>query len=324
MEQDEIPLITVLTPVYNGEKYLRECIESIIKQSYKNWEYIIINNCSTDRTLEIAEYYSSIDKRIRILSNSKLVDVITNHNIAFKQISSKSKYCKVVQADDWIYPQCLEQMINVAEANPSVGVVGAYSISGKGIHNQGLKHPISFMSGADIARSTLLGEFYLFWSPTSLLISSKYIRDHMPYYNESRLDADVSALFTIFQQYDFGFVHQILTYVRSHEDSMTSRDRKHSHTQLLSHIYLLLKYGPIYLKPNELANREKFLFSEYYKKLTLAIFEFKEKNFWKKQKLQLDELGYKFSYFRLFFMCLNFMLLHPITTLRKLRRTIFY
>ena len=178
------------------------------------------------------------------------------------------------------------------------------------------------MSGADIARSTLLGEFYLFWSPTSLLISSKYIRDHMPYYHESRLDADISALFTIFQQYDFGFVHQILTYVRSHEDSMTSRDRKHTQTQLLSHIYLLLKYGPIYLKLNELSKQKIFLFSEYYKKLTFAVFEFKEKEFWKKQKVQLDELGYKINYFKLVFMCLSFMFVHPISTMRKLKRTI--
>ena len=51
------PLVSVATPVYNGERHLAECIESVLAQTYQNWEYIIVNNCSTDRTREIAESY---------------------------------------------------------------------------------------------------------------------------------------------------------------------------------------------------------------------------------------------------------------------------
>jgi glycosyltransferase involved in cell wall biosynthesis len=49
------PLVSILTPVYNGEKYLAECIRSVLAQTYQNWEYTIVNNCSTDKTLEIAK-----------------------------------------------------------------------------------------------------------------------------------------------------------------------------------------------------------------------------------------------------------------------------
>lgn len=52
------PLVSILTPVYNGEEYLAECIESVLGQTYQNWEYCIVNNCSTDRTLEIANGYA--------------------------------------------------------------------------------------------------------------------------------------------------------------------------------------------------------------------------------------------------------------------------
>ena len=45
------PLVSVVTPVYNGDKYLADCVESVLKQTYQNWEYVIVNNCSTDRTL---------------------------------------------------------------------------------------------------------------------------------------------------------------------------------------------------------------------------------------------------------------------------------
>src|SRR5713226_8729725 len=129
--QDE-PLVSVVTPVYNGAAYLRECIESVLAQTYSTWEYIIANNCSTDETLQIAEEYARKDKRIRVYSNDKLLDIIANHNRTFRLISPKSKYCKQVSADDWLFPECLTRMVSVAEANPSVGIVGSYQLSGVG------------------------------------------------------------------------------------------------------------------------------------------------------------------------------------------------
>ena len=53
-----------------------------------------------------------------------------NWNHALRKISPNSKYCKIVHADDWIFPQCIEQMVSVAERNPSVGIVGSYGLKG--------------------------------------------------------------------------------------------------------------------------------------------------------------------------------------------------
>src|SRR5262245_52267426 len=98
------PLVSVVTPVYNGERYLAECIESVLNQRYNNWEYIIVNNRSTDGTLGIANRYASTDARVRVHTNEAFVDAIGNHNIAVGLISPGSKYCKVLSADDWITP----------------------------------------------------------------------------------------------------------------------------------------------------------------------------------------------------------------------------
>ena len=65
------PLVSVVTPVYNGEKYIEECIESILKQSYENWEYIIVNNCCTDKTPELIEQFAQKDERIKIHKTSR-------------------------------------------------------------------------------------------------------------------------------------------------------------------------------------------------------------------------------------------------------------
>ena len=62
MSLGQEPLVTVLTPVYNGEDFLAQCIESILAQDYRNFEYIIVNNCSKDRTLEIAQSYAEKDQ----------------------------------------------------------------------------------------------------------------------------------------------------------------------------------------------------------------------------------------------------------------------
>src|SRR5215467_8228074 len=148
------PLVSVVTPVYNGAKYLAECVESVLGQTYENFEYIILNNNSTDETLRIAEEYAAADQRVRVQSNDTLLPIIANHNRAFSLISPSSKYCKVVSADDWILPHCLEQMAALAEQHPTIGVIGSYQLSGGGdtwyLRTDGLPYHKSFMSGREI------------------------------------------------------------------------------------------------------------------------------------------------------------------------------
>src|SRR5690349_14046949 len=116
------PLLSVVTPADNGELFLRECIESVLAQTYSNWEYIILNNCSTDATLAIVKEYAAHDQRISVQSNDVLLDVISNHNKAFRLISSTRSYCKVVSADDWLYPECIARMVDLAETHRTVGI----------------------------------------------------------------------------------------------------------------------------------------------------------------------------------------------------------
>src|SRR5438445_11379449 len=104
MSAQDGPLVSVMTPVYNGASYLKECIDSVLAQSYSNWNYTIVNNCSNDETAQIAEEYTRKDKRIRLHNNTDFLDIIANHNKAFSLISPESKYCKVVSADDWLLP----------------------------------------------------------------------------------------------------------------------------------------------------------------------------------------------------------------------------
>src|SRR5262245_48483502 len=102
------PLVSIVTPVYNGSEYLHECIESVQAQTYRNWDYTIVDNCSTDATADIARRYAARDSRIRVHRNTTFLPVVANHNEALRQASPASHYTKVVFADDWIFPECLE------------------------------------------------------------------------------------------------------------------------------------------------------------------------------------------------------------------------
>ena len=105
------PLVSVITPVYNAEPYLKACIESVLSQTYENIEYLIVDNCSTDSSLEIANHYAQIDKRIRVVQNTEFLSIMPNWNHAMRSMVPESRYCKVVHADDWLYPECIEKMV---------------------------------------------------------------------------------------------------------------------------------------------------------------------------------------------------------------------
>src|SRR5947207_1525312 len=121
MNRHDQPLVAVLTPVYNEEGVLPDCIESVLAQTYGNFEYTIVNNGSTDRSLAIALQYAARDPRVRVHNNATHVDVTENHNIAFRLASPDAKYCKVLSADDLLFPDYLMRVVETAEANPSAG-----------------------------------------------------------------------------------------------------------------------------------------------------------------------------------------------------------
>ncbi len=113
-------LVTVLMPVYNGENYLKEAIESILKQSHTEFELLIINDGSTDLTENIILSYT--DPRIRYIKNQKNIGLIDTLNLGFDV--AKGKYIARMDADDISHPLRLEKQISFLEVNGDVGILG--------------------------------------------------------------------------------------------------------------------------------------------------------------------------------------------------------
>jgi glycosyltransferase involved in cell wall biosynthesis len=294
-------LVSIVTPVYNGEAYLRDCVESVLAQTYENWDYTIVDNCSSDRTLAIASEYAARDPRIRVHTNTKFVPVIANYNNAFRQASPQSKYCKPLAGDDILFPECIERMVALAEKHPSVALVGAYGLlSGTktSVYFSDTPYPTDVFRGRDLAREFLLGRCKPFGAATWFMFRSEVVRRQHAFYNEANINADEEACLDLMEHYDFGFVHQVLTLVRSRDDSLASASLE-LNTWKPSRLHLLLKYGPKYLNEKEQKERIDSQLRDYYRYLGGHFARGQARAFWRYHKSQLAELGYPLSFPRL-------------------------
>lgn len=112
------PKISVIMSVYNGEEYLSQAIDSILNQTFTDWELIIINDCSTDGTAEILKKYASLDTRVKVYTNEENLKLPSSLNKAISY--AKGKYIARMDADDISLYERLEKQYNFMEKNPDI------------------------------------------------------------------------------------------------------------------------------------------------------------------------------------------------------------
>lgn len=118
------PLLSVIMPVYNCEQYVTQAVESILNQTYKKFEFIIVDDASVDKTFTILKNFEKKDKRIILIRNSQNLGVTKSLNIALAQ--AKGKYIIRMDADDFSYPNRFKLQVELMEKNPKVVISGSY------------------------------------------------------------------------------------------------------------------------------------------------------------------------------------------------------
>jgi len=284
------PLVSVVTPFHNTAPYLAQCIESVLAQSYTRFEYILVDNCSTDRSGEIAEAYAARDPRIRVIRRPQLLSQVQNYNAALMDISSASEYCKVVQADDLIFPECLRLMVEAMEQSESIGLVSSYWLKGNELRGSRFPYPAPMLPGHEMARLYLRTGVWVFGSPTAVLYRSCMIKKGQPFYDESQLHEDSDKCMQILLDWDFGFVHQVLSFSRADNESISSAVRAFQPVALDRYI-LVQRYAAAFLEASEAGALKRETRREYYRVLANEALRGRESAFWQYHVRGLQTLG---------------------------------
>jgi len=284
------PLVSVVTPFYNTAPYISQCIESVLGQEYSNFEYILSDNCSTDGSREIAEEYARRDSRIRLIRQPSFLDQVPHYNAALAAISPESKYCKIVQADDRIFPNCLRAMVAAFEQSETIGLVSSYDMKGTKVRGSGYPCDTPFLKGREMGQMYMRSGLFVFGSPSTVMYRSQIVREQKPFFGVGLLHEDTEKCLEILERWDFGFVYQILSFLRADNDSITNRTRGYE-PHALDRYTMVQRYSSRFLEPSEADAIRRATKKSYYSVLAQQALSFRSRLFWEYHKQGLKLLG---------------------------------
>ncbi|MFT4244728.1 MAG: glycosyltransferase [Candidatus Woesearchaeota archaeon] len=116
-------VVSVLMPNYNGDKYLKEAVNSILNQTFADFELLIVDDCSTDESLEVLRSFD--DSRIKVFENSRNLGIVKTRNRLFSLMSSSSEFVAIMDSDDIALPTRLERQVAFLEKFKNIGIVGS-------------------------------------------------------------------------------------------------------------------------------------------------------------------------------------------------------
>lgn len=212
-------MISVVMSVYNGEKYLEEVIESILKQSYDNWELIIVNDASTDSTAKILENYQKKDARIRVLTNetNKKLPASLNYGISV----AKGKYILRVDADDICTTNRFERQLRYMETHPDVDVTWclSYELRDGIIQNNVISYSVAY----EKTKASLL--MFGLVNHSGILMKRSLFEEYA-YDPEATISEDLRLWLEILQKYKMQGMREYLTVYRIHSEQATNEKNK--------------------------------------------------------------------------------------------------
>tara|TARA_B100000029_G_scaffold301281_1_gene294177 strand:- start:33804 stop:34880 length:1077 start_codon:yes stop_codon:yes gene_type:complete len=232
------PVITVLMSVYNGERYIQESIESILTQTYENFEFIIIDDGSKDKTKELIRSYD--DKRIKFFVNKKNIGLTKSLNIGLK--FSKGKYIARMDADDISLPDRLEKQVNYMNINKDIDICGSWAKTIGENFGEIRKYPVNH----DEIKCNLL--FNNIMCHSSVMMREKIFSDGKVKYDPSILYAQDFEFFArLINTYIFANIPEVLIHYRIHENQIAEKKKKEQ--SLIANTIITRQLNKINIKP---------------------------------------------------------------------------
>lgn len=234
-----MPLVSILMPVYNAERYLRQTLKSIQAQTHTHWELIAVDDWSDDRSFQILKQFSKKDTRIKPYRNGRHRGVAGAANLALSY--ARGKYIARMDADDVMYPQRLEKQVQFLQKYPQIALVGTQCSlideQGKVIGTKSF--PLDHENIYEM----------LFYSipmqqPT-LMFNFHVLPKDMLHYDVGKTTAEeVELLFRVLAKYEAANMAETLHSYRLHQHNTSLKDPKKTfYLTLLTRWQALFEYG---------------------------------------------------------------------------------
>ena len=245
---DRPPLVAIVTPVLNGDRFLAETMACVQAQTYPNLVHCLLDNASIDRTADIIAGQSGGRVPIIAARNAKTLPMHENWNAALSLMPPSAAYFRVLPADDLMMPTCIEKMVTLGEHNLGVGVIGCQEYIDDRPIASGLPTDQTVFPGAMVVRESLRGRIRgfphahcLFRRQPDESFDQFYT---LEYYGTRILATDIDAVMRILSTSDYGCVQEPLVITRTHGNSVSSTDRGPNALQLWSDLQLIDAWGP--------------------------------------------------------------------------------
>jgi glycosyltransferase involved in cell wall biosynthesis len=226
--------VSVCMPTYNGERFIRDSIESVFSQDFEDYELIIIDDASTDSTLDIIHSFN--DSRLRLYQNQASLGIPGNWNLCLTKI--RGRYVKYLCQDDILYHDCISTMMGTFRMNETVGISfsrrdllieDGISVRDLYVHMKDLQKPLerkgkmaSFLSGRELLESCIKygGLFFNFFAePSFVMFDSKWLARTGYFDNRLRQNVDYGYWLRFLLVADVSFIERSLGAFRIHKKS---------------------------------------------------------------------------------------------------------
>jgi glycosyltransferase involved in cell wall biosynthesis len=316
-------LVSIVTPVYNGEAFLAECIGSVLAQTCTDWEFIVVDNCSSDGSRAIAQGFAARDQRIRVYHNDTVLPVIASFNRAASFVSPDSRYVKFLCADDVLFPDCVQRMVDVGEAHPDVQMVAAYKIHGRHPVCEGPAYPEQTLEGREVCRRFFEGTLGYLGSPTDHLLRWPIAMTDGRLFDEAFLHADIELWVRLLKTgATYGFVHQVLTFTRVHEGAVSGFAHVMG-TGGLEFLAMLLRHGRSFLTPDDHARLVRLYRRRYSRFLFRVLLKVWDRRIWRFQTESWRKFDVDVTLFEVLMAGISestASAVSPVTTMLRLKR----
>lgn len=214
-------LVSILMSVYNGEEYLYQAIDSVLKQSYNQYEFLIINDASTDSTHEILKSYESFDSRIIVFNNNVRIGLTKSLNKLLQ--SAKGEYISIIDADDLWHKEKLSTQIDYLKNKPDLYLLGTSKVTIDKYGNSINGTEKNIYSYPAIKRNIFKGNLFCH----SSIVFRRDVLDKIGFYNEEYTYCqDYELWLRVIAKYSAEILPEVLTYYRIHKNMISRAKRQ--------------------------------------------------------------------------------------------------